>query len=340
MLLFQLIAAASLIGPPGAGELEVEIVSPEGVEGPRPVLLALPPGRQDAAAVQAGLDRYWRSEALKRGWTVVSPAAGEGEPLGVEALLAVIRSIEETHRPEGGRVHLAGVSKGSLAAFELALAAPDRLASLSLLSGRPGGTSPEALERLAALPIALYVGGDDAPARGPMEALAKALTSLGSPPARVELFEGEGRTPESLSPAMLFDTLETFRVHAALTDFHDAAAKADGARYFGHFAPDAVFIGTDATERWTLPEFRAFAEPYFDAGRGWTYVGRDRQVFLGPGGQTAWFDEMLDNESYGETRGTGVFVRVDGGWRLAQYHLTIPVPNELAKELVRMIRER
>src|SRR6266545_7462239 len=35
---------------------------------------------------------------------------------------------------------------------------------------------------------------------------------------------------------------------AMLDDWHAAAAAADEARYFAHFATDAVFLGTDATE--------------------------------------------------------------------------------------------
>jgi hypothetical protein len=31
---------------------------------------------------------------------------------------------------------------------------------------------------------------------------------------------------------------------------------------------------------------------------------------------------------------------VDGQWRIKQYHLTIPVPNELADEVVKRIREK
>ncbi|NRA97598.1 MAG: nuclear transport factor 2 family protein [Planctomycetes bacterium] len=34
-------------------------------------------------------------------------------------------------------------------------------------------------------------------------------------------------------------------VHRALDDFNDAAAKADEDRYFGLFAPEATFLGTD-----------------------------------------------------------------------------------------------
>ena len=127
-------------------------------------------------------------------------------------------------------------------------------------------------------------------------------------------------------------------IAAVLDDFHDAASDADFDRYFGHFAADAVFIGTDATEHWTVDEFRAYARPRFDTGRGWTYVPRTRHIYLSPDGNTAWFDELLDNAGLGETRGTGVLVREGGRWKVAQYHLTIPVPNSIVRQVVEMIR--
>ena len=34
---------------------------------------------------------------------------------------------------------------------------------------------------------------------------------------------------------------------------------------------DAIFLGTDKTERWTVEEFKAYAEPAFSDGNGWTY---------------------------------------------------------------------
>jgi ketosteroid isomerase-like protein len=126
-------------------------------------------------------------------------------------------------------------------------------------------------------------------------------------------------------------------VAAVLDTFHEAASRADGDLYFDLFADDAVFLGTDASERWTVDEFRAFAEPYFSTGRGWTYTKKDRHVFIAADGATAWFDELLWNDTYGTCRGTGVLLLVGSGWRIAQYNLTIPIPNELATEIVAMI---
>lgn len=122
-------------------------------------------------------------------------------------------------------------------------------------------------------------------------------------------------------------------INVTLNQLHDAASKADGSRYFKLFTDDAVYIGTDAAERWSIKEFRAFAEPYFAKGKGWTYRPRSRHVVVADVRCrcVAWFDELLDSESYGTSRGTGVLVLKDGKWKISQYALTFPIPNDLAK---------
>lgn len=142
-------------------------------------------------------------------------------------------------------------------------------------------------------------------------------------------------TPTDPTPS----SAETTAIATVLDAFHAAAARADEEAYFALLAPNAVFLGTDATERWDKAAFRAFAHPYFAAGKGWTFTPRNRHVDLSRDGRVAWFDELLDSATYGECRGTGVLEKVDGGWKIVQYHLTIPMPNDLAKELVARIRE-
>jgi len=123
-----------------------------------------------------------------------------------------------------------------------------------------------------------------------------------------------------------------------LDTLHRAAAEGDAATYFALFAPEAVFLGTDASERWSIEEFREYSAPYFERGSAWTYRPRVRHLTPLPGGETAFFDELLDHERYGECRGTGVLRRVDGAWRIAQYHLTFPIPNDVAEQVTAFIR--
>jgi len=124
---------------------------------------------------------------------------------------------------------------------------------------------------------------------------------------------------------------------AVLDDLHLAASEADEERYFGHYTEGAVFLGTDASERWSVEQFRAYAHPHFSAGKGWTYKATERHLRFSPDGRTAWFDERLHNEKYGEVRGSGVLL-YDGRWRVAQYNLSFPIPNGIALDVIKMIQ--
>lgn len=120
----------------------------------------------------------------------------------------------------------------------------------------------------------------------------------------------------------------THAVALVLDDWHDAAAHADESRYFGHFTSDGVFLGTDATERWDVAAFRAYAHPHFARGRAWAFRAVERHVVIRDA-NLAWFDERLATERLGDARGSGVLVRDAGGtWRIAQYNLSLTIPNE------------
>jgi len=121
-------------------------------------------------------------------------------------------------------------------------------------------------------------------------------------------------------------------ISAVLDDWHAAATAADEGRYFGHFEAGAVFLGTDGTERWTVDEFRRYAHPYFAKGKAWSFRPVQRHVAFSPDGSVAWFDEDLQTPNLGPSRGSGVLVKTPDGWKIAQYNLSVPIPNSLMKE--------
>lgn len=127
-------------------------------------------------------------------------------------------------------------------------------------------------------------------------------------------------------------------IGAVLDDWHDAAAQADEPRYFGHFTDGAVFLGTDGKERWPLADFKAYAHPHFAKGRAWSFRSTRRDVTVQ--GELGWFDEDLDTPNLGPARGSGVVVRDGNQWKIAQYNLSVPIPNERFKEVKALIEGR
>lgn len=128
-------------------------------------------------------------------------------------------------------------------------------------------------------------------------------------------------------------------IDAVLDSFHAAAGRADEASLFERFAPDGVFLGTDATERWDAQAFRAYVHERFAKGAGWTMTSVRRAVTVR--GDVAWFDEDLAHARCGGLRGSGVLVRgLDGAWRIALYDLAVTVPNERFDAVRSAIAER
>lgn len=120
---------------------------------------------------------------------------------------------------------------------------------------------------------------------------------------------------------------EKATIHTLLDAWHQAAAKAQFDAYFNAMADESIFIGTDATENWDKKEFIAFAKPYFDKGKAWSFTPLERHIYLSKDGKTAWFDELL-NTQMKICRGSGVLVKEDKVWKIKHYVLSMTVPND------------
>ena len=125
-------------------------------------------------------------------------------------------------------------------------------------------------------------------------------------------------------------------LNQSIDSWHKAAADADSDIFFNFMDSSCVYIGTDASERWSKKEFFQFAKPYFDRGKAWDFKAYDRIIFFADDGRTAWFDELL-NTWMGICRGSGVADYKNGMWKLQHYHLSVTVPNEKIHEFIKLL---
>lgn len=122
------------------------------------------------------------------------------------------------------------------------------------------------------------------------------------------------------------------------SQWHRAAAEADGDVFFDSMDSLAIYIGTDKTEHWTKAAFLSFAKPYFDKGKAWAFKATERHVFHYPDENIAYWDEVLDTWM-GPCRGTGIVKRqVDGSWKLLHYTLSVTIDNDLIKEFIKLTK--
>jgi ketosteroid isomerase-like protein len=130
-------------------------------------------------------------------------------------------------------------------------------------------------------------------------------------------------------------TISKENINATLDSWHKAAAEANYKDYFNLMTDDAIFIGTDATENWNKADFQAFAKPFFDKGKAWSFTAVERHIYFDKTGKTAWFDELL-NTQMKVCRGSGVLVKIGAEWKIKHYVLSMTVPNDNVTEVVKI----
>lgn len=127
-------------------------------------------------------------------------------------------------------------------------------------------------------------------------------------------------------------------INSVLDNWHLAASRGDLDHYINAMTEGSIFMGTDEHERWTRAELKAYAEPHFADGHGWTYRPRDRFIRTNAYGDVAWVDETLDHDRYGVLRGTAVLRENGEVWKIAHYSLTFLIPNEKVGDVMRVIK--
>jgi hypothetical protein len=129
--------------------------------------------------------------------------------------------------------------------------------------------------------------------------------------------------------------IEKEKINTLLDNWHKAASEANYENYFDALTDDSIFIGTDATENWTKPAFQAFAKPYFDKGKAWSFTALERHIYLSNDKKMAWFDELLDTQMK-ICRGSGVLIQINGQWKIKHYVLSMTIPNDKTDDVIKI----
>lgn len=116
-------------------------------------------------------------------------------------------------------------------------------------------------------------------------------------------------------------------IETVLDQWHKAAAEARFDNYFSYMTDNSVFIGTDATEYWQKNQFMAFAKPFFDKGKAWSFTTIERHIYVSKDKKMAWFDELL-NTQMKICRGSGVLLKIGKNWKIKHYTLSMTIPND------------
>ena len=130
---------------------------------------------------------------------------------------------------------------------------------------------------------------------------------------------------------------EEDRIQKLMDSWHQAASVADEDTYFGLMTDDAIYLGTDKSERWDKSTFMEWSEPYFERDTAWSFHSMDRVIYFSTDAKTAWFEENLETWM-GPCRGSGVLEWKKGEWKLAHYNLAMCIDNDDVDAVLRVIQ--
>ncbi len=116
---------------------------------------------------------------------------------------------------------------------------------------------------------------------------------------------------------------------AALDTFYSAGMVGNQAGVIAVLAPDAVFLGVAGKPRLQGQELRDALNESIASGSRWNYLSSERVVRQSVDGSVAWFDERLADQQLGNGRASGVLLKNGEVWQIAQYNLTLPLPDAL-----------
>jgi uncharacterized protein (TIGR02246 family) len=131
----------------------------------------------------------------------------------------------------------------------------------------------------------------------------------------------------------------TDAINKLMDNWHKAAADANENLFFNSMTDDGVYVGTDASERWTKEEMRQWAKPYFDRRSAWNFVAKSRNISFSDDGNMAWADEVLDTWM-GDCRSSVVLIKNEQEWKIKYFHVAIAVPNNAVDRYLQIIGKK
>ena len=140
-----------------------KVILPTGYDAAKayPAILALGGGPQTMNTVDSVLSRNFRSEAEKRGYIVVAPAAPDDQLFfeeGARIFPDFLKGILTEYKIQDGKFHIAGPSNGGIAAFHVAATNPQYFLSVTAFPGYMWEPSQAKLQAISKMCVFMYVG--------------------------------------------------------------------------------------------------------------------------------------------------------------------------------------
>ena len=123
-----------------------------------------------------------------------------------------------------------------------------------------------------------------------------------------------------------------------LSSVEPVAAIGDSVGFFSRMTEDALYLGTDETERWTRTTMGKDLGKFFNGKKAWHFIAYNRIYTALDDKNTILFDESLKTWM-GPCKSTGMLRKVKGKWLISYYNLNVAVSNAVVKDYLKLLKE-
>lgn len=150
----------------GKTTVQYKVVLPNGYDPAKayPAILAFGGGPQDMNTINGILTRNFRTEAEKRGYIVIAPAAPDEDLFfeeGARIFPEFLKMILADYKIQDNKFHIAGPSNGGIASFHVAAANPNYFLSVTAFPGYMWEPTTAKLQAISKMCVFMYVGEND-----------------------------------------------------------------------------------------------------------------------------------------------------------------------------------
>jgi poly(3-hydroxybutyrate) depolymerase len=196
-------------------KVNYKVVLPNGYDPAKtyPAILGFAGGSQEMRIVDGVIKDHFKTEAERRGYIVIIPAAPNGELFfegGDRIFPAFLDQMLRDYKVENGKFHIAGRSNGGLSAFHIAASYPKYFRSLTGFPGLLQPVTNAGIEALRSLCIYMHVGENDSGWRQAVKDQSEMLQQKGFK-VHFTIEPGQEHALETLAGAgskRLFDQME------------------------------------------------------------------------------------------------------------------------------------
>ena len=131
---------------------------------------------------------------------------------------------------------------------------------------------------------------------------------------------------------------DSIAIETLMNLWHQSASKSNASIFFDSLMwPEAIYLGTDISEKWKRDELKYWSASAFEKDTAWDFKVNRRSIYKNEfDNNIIWLEEDLLTWM-GPCRGSAVLIKKNQQWKIMHYNLAVAVSNDSIYKYMKII---